>query len=196
MKYSFTLIITLVLCIGSISVAYGQNEVTQRVERYLYTNYNTNKGLLRENDRLIRMLEERLDHYLDGADAETRRLAMKQEKDVKMLLQKIEKERDPTVLRKMTEEARVKNIVNLDRFVNKGLSTTEDALECRKIIVMMLLENDLVNLKQEKLLALLKDDHSRGQFIDGILKKGSFAEGADVKAFTQSVDGEVDKYSL
>jgi Na+/phosphate symporter len=196
MKHVYSTALTLFLCLLVLGVAQAQTEMQQRVERYLYSNYNTNKAALRENERIIRILEEKLDTYLVSADKETQRKAVTQEKEIKQMLLQIEKITDPKVLRNMIEEARTKQIANLDRFVNGGLSSPEDALECRRIIVMKLVEHDLITQKQEKLLALLKDDHSRSQFIEGILKKKNLQDGIDLKTFAKSVDGEVDMFSL
>lgn len=196
MKHVYRIAFTLLICLIVAGVAQAQTEVQQRVERYLYTNYNTNKAALRENERLVRILEEKLDTYLVTADKETQRKAVTQEKEIKHLLLQIEKIRDPRELKKMIEEARTKQIANLDRFVNGELSSPADALECRKIIVMKLVEHDLITQRQEKLLALLKDDHSRSQFIEGMLKKKNLQDGIDMKAFAQSVDGEVDTFSM
>lgn len=196
MKHVYATILTLFVSLFLISAVQAQNEVQQRIERYLYTNYNTNKGSIRENERIIRMLEERLDAYLVGLDKETQRVATTQEKEVKQLLQQINKIHDPKVLKKMIEDTHTKNVANLDRFVNKGLSAPQDALECRRIIVMKLVELDLLHQKQEKLLALLKDDHSRSQFIAGMLKNIQIQESSDLKIFAQAIDGEVDKFIL
>lgn len=196
MKNLYRTVFFFLVCFLSANYAHAQNEVEQRVERYLYTNYNTNKAAIRENERLIRILEEKFDTYLIGLNKESQSLVKGQEKEIKQYLQQVEKIKDVKVLKKMMEEFRTKNIANLDRFVNKGLSTPEDAVDCRKIIIMRLVEHELLSQKQQKLLALLKDDYSRQQFIEVVVKNGGVKETEDIKSFTQSVDSEVDEYRL
>jgi hypothetical protein len=180
----------------SIGFAQAQTEVQQRVERYLFSNYNTNKAAIRENERIIRILEERFDGYLESLDKETKERVVGQDKEVKLYLSKVEKVRDIELLTKMVEEAQAKNAVALDKFVNKGLNTPADALECRKIIVMRLAEHELITSKQEKLIALLKDDNTRQEFIMSLLKKGKVKENADVRAFAKAIDLEVLGYGI
>lgn len=196
MKNYYRTAFFLLVCFLLSNFVQAQNEVQHRVERYLYTNYNTNKAAILENDRLIRILEENFDTYLIGLDKESQSLVKGQEKDIKQYLQQVEKIKDVKVLKNMVDEFRTKNIANLDRFVNKGLSTPEDAIDCRKIIIMKLVEHELLMQKREKLLALMKDDFSRQQFIEEMVKNGNVKETEDVKAFTQTVDGEVDELKL
>lgn len=189
---------TLVLLVSLLALgfAHAQTEVQQKVERYLFSNYNTNKAALRENERIITILEERFDLYLETLDKDTRALVAGQDREVKQYLVKVEKVRDVEMLSQMVEEAYARHATALDRFVNKGLSSPKDALECRKIIVMRLAEHELIRLKQEKLIALLKDDHTRQEFILSLLKKGKLKEDGNLKAFTKTVDLEVYSFDI
>ncbi|WP_224998870.1 hypothetical protein [Cesiribacter sp. SM1] len=188
----------LFLLVGVLTIGFAQaqTEVQQKVERYLFSNYNTNKAAIRENERTIRILEERYDNYLETLDMETKALVVAQDKEVKQYLAKVEKVRDVQLLTQMVEEAHAKHAVALDKFVNKGLNSTADALECRKIIVMRLAEHELITAKQDKLIALLKDDHTRHEFIMTLLKKGKVKESTDLKAFAKSIDLEVLGYGI
>ncbi|AHM58622.1 hypothetical protein D770_01740 [Flammeovirgaceae bacterium 311] len=191
-KISLVLLVSLL----AIGFAQAQTEVQQKVERYLFSNYNTNKAALRENERIITILEEHFDHYLETLDKETKAQVVGQDKEVKQYLIKVEKVRDVELLTQMVDEAHARHASALDRFVNKGLSSPKDALECRKIIVMRLAEHELIRLKQEKLIALLKDDHSRQEFILSLLRRGKLKEDGDLKTFTKTVDMEVYSFGI
>lgn len=196
MKNVLGTILFLVVNFLTVGFAQAQTDVQQRVERYLFSNYNANKSALRENERIIRILEENFDKYLETLDIDTKAVVKGQDREVNKYLSQVEKVRDVQLLARMVEEAKVKYRISLDKYVNHGLSSPQDALECRKIIVMKLAEHELVQQKQEKLIALLKDDHSRTEFIKSVLSKGKIKEDADLKTFVQNVDNEVFSYEL
>ena len=196
MKNLLGTLLFLIVSFLTVGFAQAQADVQQRVERYLFSNYNANKSALRENERIIRILEENFDKYLESLDKDTKAVVKGQDKEVNQYLSQVEKVRDIQLLTRMVEEAKLKYRVSLDKYVNNGLSTPQDALECRKIIVMKLAEHELVQQKQQKLIALLKDDHSRTEFIKSVLSKGKVKEDADLKTFVQNVDNEVFNYEL
>ncbi len=196
MKYLYKPLFFFLVCFLMSGGVLAQVEVQQRVERYLYTNYTTNKTLLRENEQQVKVLEEKLDAYILTLDKEKQQQIREQEKEMNQYLARLEKVKDVKTLRQLVEETKSKQTANLDRFISKGLDSTQDALECHKIIIMKLAELELVSLKQEKLLALLKNDQSRFSFIQNMIKNTTVETTGDIKAFAQVVDNEVDTFEL
>lgn len=180
----------------STAKAQVQQEVQQRVERYLYSNYTANKAALRENERTLRIMEENLDSYLVSLTKDQLTIVKEHEKEVSNYLQQVQKIKDINRLRSLVEEVRTKNFAAIDRFVNSGLSTPNDVVECKKVIIIKIVEAEILQQKQERLLALLKDDATRNQFILELVQETSIAQEDDLNAFTQSVDKQVYNFEI
>jgi Na+/phosphate symporter len=184
------------VCFLFFSIAHAQNEVQQRVERYLYTHYNTNKAAIRDNDKTIRLLEDRLDAYMAKLDREQLEKAKAQERMAKKHLDQVNKLKDIGQLRQFIEEQQQKGTAAQERFLSKGLSSPEDVLECRKLIVAKLAEYELLELTQTKLQNLLKNDQARQKFISSLIETEKLAQETEIRIFTRTVDGALDRYSI
>jgi Na+/phosphate symporter len=184
------------VCFLFFSIAHAQNEVQQRVERYLYTHYNTNKAAIRDNDKTIRLLEDRLDAYMAKLDKEQLEKAKAQERLAKKHLDQVNKLKDIGQLRQFIEEQQQKGTAAQERFLSKGLISPEDVLECRKLIVAKLAEYELLELTQAKLQNLLKNDQARQKFISSLIETEKLAQETDIRLFTRSIDGALDRYSI
>jgi hypothetical protein len=184
------------VCFLFFSIAHAQNEVQQRVERYLYTHYNTNKAAIRDNDKTIRLLEDRLDAYMAKLDKEQLEKAKAQERLAKKHLDQVNKLKDIGQLRQFIEEQQQKGTAAQERFLSKGLISPEDVLECRKLIVAKLAEYELLELTQAKLQNLLKHDQARQKFISSLIETEKLAQETDIRLFTRSIDGALDRYSI
>lgn len=184
------------VCFLVISQASAQTDLQQRIERYLYTHYNTNKAALRENDRTIRLLEDRLDAYLGSMNKEEGEKAKAQERIAKKYLDEVNKIKDIGQLRKKVDESSQKREALLERYLSKGLASAEDVLECRKLIVMKLAEYELLELTQAKLQALLKNDQARQLFISGLIEHEKLVLETEIRLFTKSVDVALDRYTI
>jgi hypothetical protein len=195
MKNFSLLLILLQLSILSVDLQ-AQTESHQRVERYLYTFYNSNKSSIRETERLMQFLEERMDLYLITLDKDQMKLIKSDDKEVEAYVKQLEGIRSLRVVRQTVEEGRSSYRETLDRLINDGLKSRADVLNCRKILVLKSMELNMLNNKQNKLLALLKDDYVRQEFIQTLITKKSQDKIQDLRALTQEVDLAIDTYDI
>lgn len=195
MKNLHRTVFGLLVCFMILGSARAQTEVQQRVERYLYTNYNTNKALIRDSDRIVQQLEDKLDAYMLSVDPAKLELVKAQEQSARRYQEQVKKVKDPKMLRQMVEEARQKSYSQLERFLSRGLSAPEDAFECRKIIALKLAELEMVQQKQDKLMTLLKDDLKRKEFIEQVVMGEKLDEGTDLVLLTKAVDVAVERFN-
>lgn len=178
---------------SALNPAQAQTDMKQRVERYLYVNYNANKAAMQENERMISRLEEKLDQYLDKLTAENIGVVKTHEKEVNLYLAQIEKISDQQALKKFVEAEHKKFKAKHQALMQGDINVAEDALVCRKLIILRLADHEFMQVRQEKLMALLKDETSRIDFIQSIMAAGKVKDNHDAQSFTAAVDGEVDR---
>lgn len=168
----------------------------QRVERYLYTYYNSNKSSLRETERLMRFLEERMDLYLITLSREGMKQLKKDDAEVEAYVKQLESLKSMRVVRQTVADGRASYREILDKLVNEGISSREDVLNCRKILVLKSMEYNLLLAKQDKLLALLKDDYTRKMFIESFVSGQNETDLSSLRQMTKQVDLAIDTYDI
>lgn len=195
-KFSF--LIYVVVFVGSLSFssAKAQDPNLQRVERYLYTIYNSNKSSIRETERLMRSLEERMDLYLVTLSRDDMKLIKDDDQKVDAYVKQMERLTSVKVIRQTIEEGKVSYRETLDRLLNEGLKNRADVLECRKILVLRSMEYNLQMTNQDKLLLLLKDDFVRQEFIQKFVVGKSEDDFSNLKIFAKQVDMAIDAYDM
>ena len=195
-KFSF--LIYVVVFVGSLSFssAKAQDPNIQRVERYLYTIYNSNKSSIRETERLMRSLEERMDLYLVTLSRDDMKLIKDDDQKVDAYVKQMERLTSVKVIRQTIEEGKVSYRETLDRLLNEGLKNRADVLECRKILVLRSMEYNLQMTNQDKLLLLLKDDFVRQEFIQKFVVGKSEDDFSNLKIFAKQVDMAIDAYDM
>ena len=195
-KFSF--LIYVVVFVGSLSFssAKAQDPNLQRVERYLYTIYNSNKSSIRETERLMRSLEERMDLYLVTLSRDDMKLVKDDDQKVDAYVKQMERLTSVKVIRQTIEEGKVSYRETLDRLLNEGLKNRADVLECRKILVLRSMEYNLQMTNQDKLLLLLKDDFVRQEFIQKFVVGKSEDDFSNLKIFAKQVDMAIDAYDM
>lgn len=199
MLFLRTSVITFLLCFAGFALGYAQEqtELQKRVERYLYASFTANKASMKENERILSFLEEKLDLYITKQEnKETLARIKKLEKECDALIKQIDQQKDPVQLLQMVEESKKSSRGQLDQFFSEGLQSIQDVVPCRRLIIMKTLEYYLLQEKHDKLMALLKDDFTRQEFINELLNKGKINENSDLRKIAQTVEVEVTKYNI
>ncbi len=137
-----------------------------------------------------------MDLYLITLDKDQMKLIKSDDKEVEAYVKQLEGIRSLRVVRQTVEEGRSSYRETLDRLINDGLKSRADVLNCRKILVLKSMELNMLNNKQNKLLALLKDDYVRQEFIQTLITKKSQDKIQDLRALTQEVDLAIDTYDI
>lgn len=199
MLFLRTSVFTIMLCFASFALGFAQEqtELQKRVERYLYASFTASKASLKENERILRYLEEKLDLYIMAQDdKETLSRIKKLEKECDGLIKQIDQQKDPLQLLQMVEESKKSTRGELDQLFSQGLQSVQDVVPCRRLIIMKTLEYYLLQEKHDKLMVLLKDDFTRQEFINDLLTKGKINENSDLRKIAQTIELEVTKYNI
>lgn len=175
---------------------HAQNEVEQKVERYLYTSYDINKTSLKEGERILRTLEEQLNTFLFAAGKAELAALKGKEKEFDDFLKQIDGIKEVAQMEQIVEESRKSYRSLIAAVTERGIADINDAHECRKAIVLKMMEMDLLRLKQEKLVLLLKDESLRGLFINTMMSSGKLGIQTDVRTLMSTVDRSVAEYEI
>lgn len=167
---------------------FGQDVVKQRVERYLFSSYDMTKSGLREKERLIQIVADKLDEYVLLLDNESFRHYKSRDREFNQFLERMEAVKDLKVIQQMTEESIRSQKKLLSSVLGEGIKSIEEAQECRRILVFLQMEKELLTIKNKKLVVLLKDDFNRSKFVDTILESGKLTEQTDTKSLMVTVD--------
>lgn len=191
---------TLVFLFGLIfllqAAAFAQDVMKQRVERYLFSSYDMTKAGLREKNRLIQMTSDKLDEYILLLNKEEISLFKSKEKEFGQFLDRMEAVKDEKIMQQMIEDSNRSHKTLLANVLKEGVSSIEEAQECRKIMVFMMMEKELLERKNKKLIVLLKDDFSRTRFVDTVLESGKVTEQSDTKSLMVTVDLSLSAYDI
>lgn len=176
--------------------ANAQGVMKQRVERYLFSSYDMTKAGLREKDRLIQMTSDKLDEYILLLSKEEISLFKSKEKEFNQFLDRMAAVKDEKIMQQMIEDSNRSHKTLLANVLKSGISSIDEAQECRKIMVFMMMEKELLERKNKKLVVLLKDDFSRTKFVDTILESGKVTEQSDTKSLMVTVDLSLTAYDI
>ncbi|WP_017729825.1 hypothetical protein [Nafulsella turpanensis] len=174
----------------------AQTGVQEKVERYLYTSYDINKTTLKEGERVLQIMEEKLDAFLFSMDKATAATMKVKEKEFDAFLRQVDGIKDVKRMEQLVEDSRRSYKSLIANVLEKGVKTAGEAQDCRKAIVFKMMEMDLLRVKQEKLVLLLKDEQLRGKFISGMVSKGYLNEQTDVRSMMAAVDKSVSEYEI
>lgn len=166
----------------------AQSGVQEKVERYLYTCYDSGKSGLKENERVLGILEQQLNDFMFTMDKPTAARMKASEKEFNEFLSRADKVKEVKMMQQMVEDSKRSSRIFLANILERGIQSVEEAEECRKMIVFKMMELDLLKMKQEKLVTLLKDENSRGKFIHAVLNAGNFGEQVDLRNLMVAVD--------
>lgn len=176
--------------------AAGQTPIQDKVERYLYTCYDANKSGLKENDRVLSLLEKHLNDFIFAMD-KTKAAEMKtHEKEFNEFLANADKVKDEKMMQQMVEDSKRSYKILLTNILERGIQSVDEARECRKAIVYKMMEMDLLKMKQEKLLTLLKDEASRGKFINTLVLSSNINEQTDLRQLMVAVDKSISDFDI
>lgn len=200
---SFCSIKSLHLFVLSVGIAFfmqfpvsAQSDVEEKVERYLYTCYDSGKAGLKENERVLGILEQRLNDFIFAMDKPTAARMKAGEKEFNEFLSRADKVKEVKMMQQMVEDSKRSHRIFLANLLERGIQSVEEAEECRKLIVFKMMELDLLRMKQEKLVALLKDENSRGKFIHAVLNAGNFGEQVDLRNLMVAVDKGITEFDM
>lgn len=176
--------------------AFGQGVVKQRVERYLFSSYDITKAGLREKERLIQMTGDKLDEYILLLNKEELSLFKSKEKEFTQFLDKMKAVKDQKIIHQMIEESKRSHKGLLASVLEKGILNIGEAQELRKIMVFMMMEKELLEDKNKKLVVLLKDDFNRTRFVDTVLESGRITESTDTRSLMVTVDMSLSAFDI
>ena len=170
---------------------HAQSAVQEKVERYLYTCYDAGKSGLKENERILNILETRLNDFVFAMD-KARAAEMKgHEKEFNEFLNRVDKLKDVKIMQQMVEDSKRSYKIVVANILERGVQSVDEAQECRKAIVFKMMEIDLLKMRQDKLVNLLKDENSRGKFIHALLSGGGITEQTDLRHLMAAVDKSI-----
>lgn len=176
--------------------AAGQTPIQEKVERYLYTCYDASKSGLKENDRVLNLLEKHLSDFIFAMDKAKAAEMKAHEKEFNEFLARADKVKDEKMMQQMVEDSKRSYKILLANILERGIQSVDEARECRKAIVFKMMEMDLLKMKQEKLLTLLKDEASRGKFIDTLLLSSNINEQTDLRQLMVAVDKSISDFDI
>ena len=104
--------------------------------------------------------------------------------------------KDEKLLQQMIEDSNRSHKTLLANVLKEGVSSIEEAQECRKIMVFMMMEKELPERKNRRLVVLLKDDFSHTKFVDTVLESGRVTEQSDTKSLMVTVDMSLSAYDI
>ncbi len=174
----------------------AQSAVQEKVERYLYTCYDANKSGIKENDRVLAILEKQLNDFLFVMDKTTADEMKAHEKEFNEFLGRMDNVKDVKMMQQLVEDSKKSYRMLVANVLERGVQSVSEAKDCRKAIIFKMMEIDVLKLRQEKLASLLKDDLSRGKFIHSLVSAGNLTDQTDLRNLMVTVDNSIARMEM
>lgn len=170
------------------AAALAQSNVHDKVERYLFSSYESNKAGIREGERMVKQLDSKMDEYLLSLNNAVSSQLKEKDKEFNAFLKRLMAVKDIKAIQQMVEDSKKSQKTLISSVLQQGVTSLEEAQECHKIMAFKVLEIELMQLRQDRLFNLLKDEPGRRDFVARLVEEQQLSEKTDIRKLMATVD--------